>query len=98
MRRIALIAACSLLLAGCLATNETPEDARDISVQAFAKGHTPEDVRPSIVEVPASEFQAPVATDTDTDLGTTQSGDTITQDARTLQSTNPDGTPVVIKP
>ena len=97
MRWIALIAACSLLLAGCLATNETPEDARDISVQAFAKGHTPEDVRPSIVEVPASEFQAPVATDTDTDLGTTQSGDTITQDARTLQSTNPDGTPVVIK-
>ena len=67
MRWIALIAACSLLLAGCLATNETPEDARDISVQAFAKGHTPEDVRPSIVEVPASEFQAPVATDIYTD-------------------------------
>jgi hypothetical protein len=37
--------------------DETPKDSRDVPVQAFVKGMTPDDVRPSVVEVPASEYQ-----------------------------------------
>ena len=47
----------SLLLAGCLAMDDTPKDSRDVPVQAFVKGMTPDDVRPSVVEVPSSEFE-----------------------------------------
>jgi hypothetical protein len=54
----------SFLCAGCLAVDETPKDSRDIPVQAFVKGMTPEDVRPSVVEVPASEYE-PQASDDD---------------------------------
>ena len=55
MRRPVPIALLLLLLAGCLSVDETPKESRDIPVQAFVKGMTPSDVRPSVIEVPASE-------------------------------------------
>ena len=72
MRRPVPIALLLLLLAGCLSVDETPKESRDIPVQAFVKGMTPSDVRPSVVEVPASEYAPqPAEDDADsvTDMG-----------------------------
>jgi len=97
VRTVALIAVCGLLLGGCLATDKTPKDSRDISTDAFKQGQTPADVRPSVVEVPASEFQAPTSDTTSTDTVTADNGVQITSTSKVLSTVNPDGTAVKIK-
>ena len=95
MRRIVLLVACCLLPCGCLATDETPEDSRDISVQAFAKGNTPADVRPSVVEVPASEYQ-PASADGDGNADASAAADG--GSSQTAAAARPDGTTAAARP
>jgi hypothetical protein len=96
VRRIALLTLCAGLLGGCLSMDETPKESRDIDVAAFVQGRTPGDVRPSTVEVPASEFQPPKADD-DSDVTVAPDGVATTTTTRTLRTTNPDGAKATIK-
>ena len=91
MRRIAFLAAFLLPLAGCLSMDETPKDSRELATSDFAKGSVPAGVRPSVIEVPASEYQAPTDVVTDTQVQSDSNGDTTTTTSRTIVTTNPDG-------
>ncbi len=84
------------VVCGCLTQDEVPKDSRDISVTAFVKGQTPHDVRPSIVEVPASEFAPPTGEVDTVTSSTTPSGVDTTITTKGLTSTNPDGTPTTV--
>ncbi|MFM7807513.1 MAG: hypothetical protein ACKPEA_06225, partial [Planctomycetota bacterium] len=97
MRRIALFAACLMPLAGCLSMDETPKESREIPTTGFVQGSVPADVRPSVIEVPASEFQPPTDVTTDTEVEVSANGDTATTSSRTISTTNPDGKAAQIK-
>ncbi|MGA1267210.1 MAG: hypothetical protein ACO32J_08535 [Phycisphaerales bacterium] len=90
MRVIALLSLLVTPLAGCLAMDETREDAREVPVQAFVKGMTPDDVRPSVVEVPASIYEPEGAVEEQTVVTAPDGNETVT----TMQGTvtqDPDG-------
>lgn len=86
MRRIALLAALCVPLTGCLSMDETPEDSRDIPTTAFVRGSVPEGVRPSVVEVPASEFTPDPDEMQDTTVQVDASGNASTSVTRTLRA------------
>jgi hypothetical protein len=86
VRRIALLAACCLPLVGCLSMDETPEDSRDIPTTAFVKGSVPQGVRPSVVEIPASEFQPDPDETQDTTVQVDASGNATTSVTRTVRA------------
>jgi hypothetical protein len=66
--------------------DETPEDSRDIPVTAFVRGSVPQGVRPSVVEVPSSEFQADGDASQDTTVDVDASGNATTSVTRTLRA------------
>ena len=88
--------ACALPLTGCLSMDDTPKESRDIELGAFVQGMTPADVRPSTIEVPASEFAAPTAEES-TDVTEAPDGVATAVTRRTLSTTNPDGAKATVK-
>jgi len=76
--------------------DETPEDSRDIPTAAFVKGSVPQGVRPSVVEIPASEFEPDPDETQDTTVQVDASGKATTSVTRTMRTpgstTGADGT------
>lgn len=76
--------------------DETPEDSRDIPTAAFVKGSVPQGVRPSVVEIPASEFEPDPDETQDTTVQVDASGKATTSVTRTMRApgstTGADGT------
>jgi hypothetical protein len=60
------------------------------------QGSVPADVRPSVIEVPASEFQAPTEVSTDTEVSVAPDGAVSTTTSRTITTTGPDGKPLQV--
>jgi len=66
--------------------DETPEDSRDIPTAAFVKGSVPEGVRPSVVEIPASDFEPDPDETQDTTVQVDASGKATTSVTRTMRT------------
>jgi hypothetical protein len=71
--------------------DETPEESRDIPTSAFVKGSVPQGVRPSVVEVPATEFQPDPDEVQDTTVQVDASGNASTSVTRTIRAPGTDG-------
>jgi hypothetical protein len=71
--------------------DETPEDSRDIQTSAFVKGSVPQGVRPSVVEVPATEFQPDPDEVQDTTVEVDAKGNATTSVTRTIRAPGADG-------
>ena len=77
--------------------DETPKDSREIPTSGFVQGSVPDDVRPSVIQVPATEFEAPTEVTTDTEVQVAPDGNMTTTSSRTISTTNPDGKAAQIK-
>ncbi len=85
-----------LLLGGCVATDKTPKHAVDVQSSAFSQGNVPANVKPSVIQIPGTEFEPPKVENDDTTV-TVASGDKITTDKTELVSKAPDGSEMTQK-
>ena len=80
-----------IFVAGCMSTDSTPKDAVEVNSIAFSQGNLPEDVNPSIVQIPDVDLEPPKVETTDATMDVAN-GNQVTTQKTELVSTAPDGT------
>ena len=73
-----------------MSTDRTPKDAIAVDSAAFSKGNLPEDVNPSIVQIPDADLEPPKVETDDTTV-VVANGNKITTQTTEVVSTAPDG-------
>ena len=81
---------CVMCLASCMSTDRTPKNAIAVDSVAFSKGNLPEDVNPSIVQIPDADLEPPKVETDDTTV-VVANGNKITTQTTEVVSTAPDG-------